>query len=371
MAQRGHGEGSVYQRSDGRWCISVRLPGGKRVVRYAQTRKDAATVLSELTRRRRVGQLAPTTKMTVKEWITEWLDLRRPYLRPKTVRNYSTAVRIHIVPTLGGVRLSRLAPLHVDYVVADLAAQHADMARLVYAVLRMSCAAAVRAGLLGANPVEGLLPPRVHRPERPIWDEPELTTFLRVSADDRFSALWALLVGTGVRIGEALGLQWEDVDWEAGTVRVRRSLSQVDGRMSLGEPKSNAGLRTIALPAFVVTRLRTWKAHQSAERLRAGVDWQDARHAVFTEPDGMSTPYSRAYRRFQVVRRRSRVTRISLHGLRHVHASFAVASGADAKTLQVRLGHATVAMSMDVYAHRVQGGDQRIADAFDRLASSS
>ena len=109
MARRGYGEGSLYQRGDGCWCASVRLPGGKRIVRYASTKKEAASKLGDLAGKRRMGRLSAPTTLTVEHWLDQWLGDIRGRLRPTTYRRYESAVRLYLRPMLGTVRVQRLS----------------------------------------------------------------------------------------------------------------------------------------------------------------------------------------------------------------------------------------------------------------------
>lgn len=367
MARRGQGEGSVYQRGDGYWCANVRLPNGRRVVRYARTKKEASTLLAQLSHRRRTGVLAAPTKIQVGEWLDQWLEHRYPELRPTTFRKYESVVRVHLAPGLGPLRLSRLTSAHVAQLVGELARDRAYTAQVARDVLNMACEYAVRLGVLGANPVEAVDSPTARPRKRHRWDLDEAVKFLGSIGGDRDEALWVLLAGSGMRIGEALGLQWGDIDFDGGLVHIRRALAWVGSRPVLGEPKTKAGERSLALPSFVLTQLRHWKAHQAEDHLRAGADWIDGRDAVFTRTDG-GPPWSSVLgRRFRKACDGAGVPQMRVHDLRHVHASLAVASGADPKTIQTRLGHATLEMTLNVYSHRVQDSDRRLAESFDVL----
>ena len=368
MARRAHGEGSLYQRKDGYWCASVQLPNGKRVTKYAKTKRAAADLLADLTRRRSLGRLAAPTKLTVGEWLDSWLEERRPQLRPTTYRKYESAIRVQLKPEAGAIRLSRLNPPMVAYLVAAVAEEHPHMAQVVRLVLLMACGHAVKRGVLSSNPVEAVEAPKATDRTRERWTPAQFRLFARGADGIREGPLWLLLAGTGLRVGEALGLEWRDIDFDSAQLRVERAVAWVGSTPVLGDPKSKAGRRLVTAPAFVLAHLRRWRAVQAQERLLAGPHWAEKRGAVFTTASGATPASAVLWRQFQRACVRVKVPRMRVHDLRHVHASMAVAAGADPKTVQNRLGHATLDMTLNVYSHRVEENDRRLADEFDRLA---
>ena len=371
MSRRAQGEGSLFQRSDGYWCASVRLPNGKRVTRYAKTKKDAAAKLAELTKRRKAGQLAAPGKVTVGEWCDAWFASHRQQLRPTTQRNYAGALRRDIQPALGPLRLSRLTPLMAQGLVDEVGAAHPHQAAVVRIVLHEACARAVAMGLLGRNPVTDVRVPVPPHVERTVWGLEEVQRFRRSAAGSRDSALWDVLLGGGLRIGEALGAEWDDVDFEAGTLRVARTLSYLGGDgYRLGPPKTRAGARSVVLPRWAIESLRAWRVCQAEERLRVGPGWEDSRGAVFVATTGRPLSPGSLRRRFRAACDRASVLPIRVHDLRHVHATIAVAAGADPKTVQARLGHSTLDLTLSVYAHAGTDGDKRLAEVVNALVGS-
>ena len=370
MARRGHNEGSLYRRKDGYWCASIRVPSGKRVVRYAQTKKEAARILGDLAGKQRMGRLAAPTSLTVEDWLTQWLADVRTRVRPTTYRRYESAARLYLRPSLGTVRLQRVTPTHISLVITGLSDRPA-MARTVLEVARRALGAAVRFDLLATNPAERVDPPPAHRREPPIWTPEQFARFIRSVQEDRWGPLWLTLAGTGLRVGEALGLEWSDVSLDEETLRIRHALAWVGSTPVLGQPKTEAGRRTVTLAQFIVRALHRQRAWQAEDRLAAGLSWLSERDACFTESDGRTPGSGTLGKRFRRACVLADVPSLRIHDLRHVHASLAIADGADPKTVQARLGHASVHMTLGVYSHRVQGGDRRVAEAFDRIASGA
>ena len=211
------------------------------------------------------------------------------------------------------------------------------------------------------NPVAGADPPKAsaeHHDRLPVWNAEQLSAFLGHVADDRLYALWRLLAMTGMRRGEALGLGWEDTDMEQGSLTIRRAWIPVNGVAQFSEPESRRSQRTIALDPVTVEALRAHAARQAGEQRT----WQGSAAEVglvFTRLDGRPlVPWvvSKAFREHS---KAAILPPIPLHGLRHTYATLALASGVNPRIVSGRLGHATVALTLDVYSPRAAAGRPR------------
>jgi integrase len=180
-------------------------------------------------------------------------------------------------------------------------------------------------------------------------------------ADQRLYPLWRFLAMTGCRRGEALGLTWPDLDIEGGRVAIRRALVPIDGRLCETEPKTKRGRRLIALDAETVAVLRQQAARQLAEQQALGNDWIDSGR-VFTTESGAQLHPERISALFARLVRAAALPPIPLHGLRHTYASLALAKGVNAAIVARRLGHATVAFTLDSYSHVLPQVDAEAAE---------
>jgi integrase len=369
MSQRKNpnGLGTVYQRkTDGRWCASVTV-GGHRIIRYAPTRKAAQEKLAELIGAQRSGLLAPPNKVTVADYLDHWLTVVGPDLKPKTLAGYRQDSTNYLKPSLGQLRLQRLQPSHIVAAVGVWRGLTSPgTVNHIYRTLRRALTLAVRWDLLVMNPCSRVDAPRPMYKEPTVWTIEQARSFLEAAREDRWYALWCFLAGSGARLGEGLGLQWEDVDLEAGTVIIQRGLVWLGGRTIIQSPKTRASLRTLQLPPFAIDTLRRWKGTQAEDRLKLGQGWQDERGAVFTTQRGRPPSESYLRRVFLRTADSAGVPPCRLHDLRHLTATLLVASGLDAKAVQARLGHATLSMTLGLYAHHVSSGDQRAANALQQ-----
>jgi integrase len=237
----------------------------------------------------------------------------------------------------------------------------------VHAVLHRALRDAVKWGYLQSNAASFAEPPRTsaQHKELAVWSEEQLHAFLGSVQDDRLYPLWRFCAMTGCRRGEALGLIWPDLDVEAGAVTIRRALVPVNGELRETEPKTRRGRRRIALDAETVAVLRALAASQLAEQQAAGDEWADSGR-VFTKANGEQLHPERISALFRRLVQAAALPPIPLHGLRHTYASIALAKGVNPAIVSRRLGHSTVAFTLDVYSHVLPQVD---AEAAELIAS--
>jgi integrase len=375
MARRGHNEGTIVQRKDGRWegkCYVLLANGGRtRRSVYGRTRSEVADKLAELQTQVRQGLVAPKAGMTVEQYLLSWLeDVAKRNLRTRTYENYETNVRVHLVPGLGSKRLDRLTPAEVRrflHAKAD-AGLAAGTVKKLHVVLGSALQAAVRDGLLARNVarlVQVSVPDGL--PNEP-WTMSETKAFLQAAEDDRLHALWAVAVALGMRRGEIAGLRWTDVDLAAGTLRVEQTLQRTKDGLRFVPPKTRRSRRSIPLPRPCVEALRAHRRRQARERLALGPAWTDS-GLVFTTMLGTPIEPRNISRSFDQLCDRADLRRIRLHDLRHTCATLLLAQGVPARVVMEILGHSQIAVTMNTYTHVVpelqREAIDRLADAFD------
>jgi integrase len=222
--------------------------------------------------------------------------------------------------------------------------------------------AAVRLRLMYANPARDGRKPRLERKEMKALTDEQLRAVLAAAAADRLYALYVLALDTGCRQGELLGLEWQDVDFGAGCLHVRRALREVKGRLSVGPPKTAQGRRRIDLTRFALEALNVHRAAMLAE----GHYRLDA--PVFCAPEGGHLRKSNLLRRsFFPILERSGLPDIRFHDLRHTVATQLLTAGEGVKVVSERLGHANSSMTLNIYAHVVPGAQARAAARLDRI----
>jgi integrase len=380
MGRRGHDEGSIYQReSDGKWVAAVNLGYAsdgkrKRKVFYGDTRKEVAEKLKTALHEHQQGTLPTNTeRQTVEQFLTNWLqNTAKQTLRASTFETYEIHVRVHLVPALGRLQLSKLNPQHIQQFINQKLEQGLKPRTVIYsyAVLSRALGQALKWGLVGRNVAELVDPPRAPRSEiRPFTAE-QARALLEAVKGHRLEAFYTVALSLGLRRGEALGLMWEDVDLQAGTVRVKQALQRLGGKLQITEVKSATSRRVIKLPRVCVAALKSHHAQQLQEKLLAGAGWTDT-GLVFTSHLGTPLEPRTVARHFQRTLKQADLPRIRIHDLRHTAASLLLAQGVPVKMVSEILGHSGSRITLDVYGHVFDSTRQQAADRMDDLLSGA
>lgn len=349
--KRGNNEGNIYQRPNGLWEARVSLPGGKRKSVYGKTRKAAADAMAALLRDVGQGVTVPTGNLTVAGLLDRWLhDVVRVKNKPRTFESYRDLCRLHITPALGRKPLARLTAADVQRRLNDIARDVSpSMAKHCRDVLRIALNQAVRWKLIPHNVAAATDPPRVMQHEIRPLSASEGKAILAATAGTAYEMPATLALGLGLRRGEVLGLRWADVDLDAGTITVRHQLQKVDGEWGFVEPKSKAGRRTLPIPVFVLTVLKTHRTRQLEARLALGALWTD-HDLVCAAATGAPFDPMNLTNRFQACLKRAGLPRMRFHDLRHGCATLLLANGATLKEIQTILGQSDYKSTL-VYAH--------------------
>jgi integrase len=354
---RGKSEGTIYCRSDGRWEARVDLGyvNGKRKRKciYAHSRLAVAALLTEAQHKVQRNLPVSFEPQSVATYLNKWLDsIRPPMTRPRTFERFDGIVRCHLVPAFGSVRLDKLTPQRVQEL---LTAKLDDglspqSVRHLRTVLGIALNRAVKFDLVGRNVVRLTDPPPIERqPVSPLKPE-EAKKLLKAAEGDRLEAVYTVALALGLRRGEALGLAWEDVDLDAGTLRVNRSLQRVEHKLQLLPPKTAGSRRSIMLPEITVRALRKHRARQAEERLAAGTGWIDT-GLVFTTGKGTPLEPRNVVRHFKALLKRAELPASRFHDLRHTAASLLLAQGTHPRVVMEILGHSRITLTMDTYSH--------------------
>ncbi len=366
MSKRGHGEGTVYQRSDGRWQASIQISGRRRSV-YAKTEREARAKLRALQREAdRVSGLADSGRRTLNDLIDAWLD-SAPDLKPSTISRYRWFLDSCVRPVIGDTRLDRVTPDCLQGLYAGLTP---SVAEKVHRVLHRAFAVAVMWRWLASNPCDHVLKPVYKAQQKTLWNHAELEAFLESTTDHWQHPLWVLLIGTGCRVGEALALGWDDVGTDDASVTITRTLHRIDGEWVLDRAKTDSSARTIVLPAVASAALGRQKQQQDAWKEAAGPEWEDW-GLVFTGETGKPLFASTIQHALKRECKRLGLPAVTPHGLRHLHASLLLDEGVPVTAVSARLGHSNPQVTMKIYAHALPGQDSRAAQAIAKVLGRS
>ncbi|MBI2916489.1 MAG: site-specific integrase [Chloroflexi bacterium] len=373
--------GALSKRGEHSWSIVVDLPrdpatGQRRQLRQAVkgTKREAEAKLAEMLHQLDTGAFVKPGKLTLAELLDDWLQAHVAVnTRPRTRESYEGIIRAHIVPALGQIPLTELSPAAIQRFEATMLqdgyrggrALSARTAVSVHRVMREALQYGVRMGLLARNPCDSVSPPRPVHKEMSTLEAEGIRHLLEVARGTEYYPLFLVAVHTGCRRSELCALRWSDLDLSLCTLSVSRTLHTLrGGKVHIGEPKSRKGKRVIALPPTAALELRALWERQAGEAVLLGVPFTGDR-LVFSEPDGRPFLPNRVTHAFAKIAARAGCPHITLHGLRHAHASLLIAQNVPLFVVSRRLGHSSVAITGDVYGHLVQGMEQEAAGRFE------
>ncbi len=345
MSRRANGEGSIVQRKDGLWQASIQINGKRRTV-YGKTEREARKKLREIQRQiDTVGALPNPGNRTLTELVEAWLETAT--LKPSTVAQYRKFYG-YVKPALGHVKLSNISPDAIQKLYAEFTP---SVATHIHRLLHRAFAVAVMWRWLPANPTDSVIKPS-HKPTRKtLWTPKELGVFLDGTPDHWLRPLWVFLVGTGCRIGEALALQWDNIDTD-NAVTIDGTLHWIGGQCSVSKPKTPSGTRVILLPVPVIDALKTIERKSEF---------------VFTNQSGQPLHPSTVQHAMKRECERLELPPMTPHGLRHMHASLLIGEGLPITAVSARLGHSAPDITLRTYAHTIAGQDAQATQAIDRV----
>lgn len=361
--------GNIRRRANGSWTIQVYAgkdpeTGRKRYVSRTVrgSKKDAEAALANLVRAQETGLDLSAARLTVSAFLDRWLEVSKERVKPRTHFRYAELMRLHVNPTLGATQLTKLRPLHIEELYGRLRKQGLSGTTVlqIHRVLHAAFNQAVRWQLLERNPADAVKAPRKSTQETSSLTAEEIPKLL-AAIEGQFIELPTLIaLGTGMRLGEVLGLRWQDVDLTTATARVRQTLQVT---MRFDTPKSHRSTRTLSLPAFLVDALKRHRKSQNERRLMLGESWHEF-DLICERGDGQPLRPDTISKQFRTVARAADLD-VTFHGLRHTHASLMLAAGADLKVTSSRLGHSSISITADLYTHVASDQDRRAAEALN------
>lgn len=374
---RDYGDGAIYQRkSDGRYVGAINLgtgPGGKRrrKVVYGDTRTEVVAALRQLRTQSRSLQKGEDPRLTVDRFLSAWLEATAPGLKPTTAEFYERVARVHLMPTLGHLRLVKLAPEHFGSLYAQKQADGLSPRTIagIHRVVRIALNYAVTTGRLPYSPMTGVKAPRIPKGEYSLYGPAELQRLGLALRNDYLGALYYLVASTGCRRGEACALRWQDVDIESGWVHINRAAAVVNKCVIFQDPKTDDGRRKVKLPPEAVEWLRRHRVAQDRHRLLVGGAYK-SQDLVFARPDGSPLVPGHVTQHFALVVRKAGLPPIKLHELRHTHATLLLAAGADEKAVSDRMGHRSPLTTRQLYQHIIPSMQEHVADMVQSILTS-
>jgi integrase len=319
--------------------------------------------LEEIKRAVATNTLAIASDHTVGSFMVEWLGHKKRMIRAITLESYQGVINKHCVPHIGRIKLTKLNASDLDRLYAKLLDKGLStrVVRYTHTLIFGALRQALKWDLISRNVAEAATLPQLKTAEASIWTVPQVLVFLKKAKTHRLHALWYLTIFTGLRRAEVLGLHWKDVDFEKSEIHVRSTLVQIKGELLLGEPKTKAGRRSIAITKDTVEVLKLHLERQKLEQAYASDGWQGSGF-VFTSEIGTPINPGNLARAYKALIRAVNLPDIRFHDLRHTAASLSIRRGDSAKVVAERLGHTNIAFTLNTYVHVF--AEQRRAAAF-------
>ena len=370
--RRDKGEGSIYQRDDGVWIGAIELgwSGGKRLrkVISAPTRGEVVKRLRDLHPTIAQGITPAPDRLTVAQYLNTWVVDRIPgTITTRTEELYARAVKVYINPSLGRIRLNKLAPSDVSRMLQDLVARGYSPAtkRMARATLRRALRMAEQDGILTRNVASIAEGPKLdHREGRSLSPE-QAKVFLHAVKGHRHEGAYVIALSLGLRRGEILGLSWDDVEATEGTVvlHVRQQLIRDKSGVQLVDLKTAGSRRVLHLSRPVVEVLERHRARQEAEELVMGRRWHNEHDLIFTSNIGTPLDPETFGRTVPQICKEAGLGHWSIHELRHSCASLLIAMEVPLEVVAEQLGHASIRVTKDVYGHLMPRSRAKAAEA--------
>lgn len=319
------------------------------------TKKDAARYLRDRLREKDLGLQPAPEPFSLEDFLEKWLKtVARPKIEKVTLHNY-TKLAERVTKVLGKHQLAELKKMHIQQFYAEL--QEAEYAtstiRQTHQVLKAALQQAVDWELIPSNPCAGLKTPPVKRKERPVLTQEEVATFRAQASGTRYAVLFDLALSTGLRPEEFFALKWSDIDFQKGMVSVQRTMiREPQGGWYYGKPKSDRSRRTVPIPPSLVKGLQEHRRRQLEHKMKVGSYYRD-HNLVFTCHNGEPVVHHNLASRYwkPLLKKAGLDQTYPLYTLRHTFCTLMIGAKVDLKTISERMGHSSVAFTIQTYGH--------------------
>lgn len=350
--------------------------------RIFDSEDEAKKWLAEQALLRDKGIVIDAGKLTLAQFGEQWLEsLRHTGLEPSTLRSYRDNLRKHVLPSLGHRQLAKLGAMEIQQLYGalldgslgsrPLAPKTVNM---VHCALHRALKDAVNWDLIARNPTERAKAPRPTKQRLKVWNGAQTVRFLAAADQDEYAALWRLALHTGMRRGELLGLKWDYVELDKGIVRVQENRKRGEkGAFYDGKMKTPSGRRSFPLSDEVITFLRRHRARQLEQRLAAGPAYEihpDGGY-VFAQPNGRPLHPNSVRERYKRLITVAGVPDKRIHDMRHAHGTLSIENGEPIKQVSERLGHSSIAITLDLYTHPTDERKREDANRFDAFLKTA
>ena len=363
------------------WQLTVEMPRdpitGERKRKYKTvtgTKKEADQALRRFITELERGEYIEDNNITVSDWLQKWLEVYIvPTVSPTTLVGYKGMIRRYIDPQIGHLQIQEMNALAVQIWVNKLKVSPssgepltAGTIKHTYHVLRGAMDKAVQAGLIHRSPCAGIQLPKGEKKKPVIYDETQIQQLLDFARGTEMELIIDLELCMGMRRGELLGFQWQDIDWDKNQIHIIRSRVAVDGKSVVKQPKTESGTRTVDVPEILMKKLKAHKIKCMEQKIRVGRRLLEE-DFIIVHPDGKPIYPEYVSQMFTKLQKCANLPKCRFHDLRHLCASIMVKQGVEVKVAQERLGHKDITTTMNIYAHVLPGSAREAAEKIGQL----
>ena len=366
ITKRAYDSGSIRQKGRG-WQIRYRKDGQRKCEQVNGTFKLAEKVLRERLVAIEKGEYVGKKKLTVGVYLQSWLETYAvTNCTAKTVQGYKQSINCYTA-TIASITLQKLDATHIQPIYAGMIKRGLSnrTADALHKALSIALNTAIKQGILKRNPLDNVIAPKVAKKEVEVWDAEMRAKAMTVLKESQYGDFYQLGLMTGMRRGELAGLKWANVNLANQQLQVVNTLQRITGLgLVNGQPKTERSISSIALSTDTVALLHEIRGKQMTQQLEVVDAWTESGY-VFTSADGMPVDPNLATRAFKKVVASAGLPKLTIHGLRHTHATILLEQGVNPKVVSERLGHASVATTMDIYSHVLPDLQEEAALAID------
>lgn len=370
------GLGTIRYRKDGRWEARYtvgRDPGtGKQIQKsvYGQTQNDVVKKLQSIANLVNNETYYEPSKLKVAEWLKIWISDYTIDLKPLSLKSYLGHINNHIIPALGSVKLMALRPHHIQSFVNKLNDTHSPKTiKNIHGTLHKALEQAIELDYINKNPADSCKLPRIIKTEIKPLDTTQISLYLKAIEKHQFEKAYIVALFTGIRQSELIGLTWDCINFESGSIYLYRQYQKLKGGYKF-VPLKNDKTRTVFPAKFIINILRAVRTQQLESQLKVGSVWENSYNFVFTNEIGTHFKHETLSKNHKKIVISLGLDHLRFHDLRHSYAVASLIAGDDIKTLQENLGHHSASFTLGTYTHATDEMKKKSSERMDRLIVS-